>query len=107
MGNVYNTQKSFWLFAAECSSMTARKESSFYKEKMCYLNIFLFKVLVIETSILVKKGKFGLRGKENEINMLCHHCLPSFSKKLMSFKVFNRPWISTMALHEQIKTEHL
>lgn len=48
------------------------------------------------TSILVKKGKFGLRGEENEINKLCHHCLPSFSKKLIGFKVFNMPWISTM-----------
>lgn len=57
--------------------MTVRKENSFNKERIGYLKYFSKFYLIIMTTILVKKGKYGLGGKKNEVNMALSS-LPAF-----------------------------
>lgn len=55
------------------------------------------------TSTLGKKGKFGLRGEENEWDQYALSSLFAFIFWGTNWlKVFNMPWISTMAPHEQL-----
>lgn len=80
----YITHSNYYLFAAECSLMTVRRKVLTTKESG-YLKYFFSKFyLIIVTIILGKKGRFGLRGKEVNMALLSS---PSFSKKLIDFKV--------------------
>lgn len=48
----------------------------------------------------MRERKVWLREvKRMRLKWPCHHCLPSFSKKLIDFEVLNMPWISTRVLH--------